>query len=189
MRHPLITLALLAALALPFAAAAQEADEDEDPQTAALREMLMSEEGIPQADIGDEVNGWFFSREKGLCRMFSFNDPLVVQVDPNNPLNTGLRFQMIDGSIPEKDGTQLQMAVAVRGSTDVELRAFAATATVSQGMPATYVIPVPIKDLVGKFPNGFQMVLGDATGEKRIMQTDTLGTGKHLAALVKCAGG
>lgn len=154
---------------------------------AAMLEMLQSEDGIPQADMQQD-NGWIFSREKGVCRMFSFNDKLMLQADPSNPANSSLRFQMIDGDIPEPDGAQVKVMLVLRDKADAQFGGYEATALVSKAPMPTYVIALSMKELAAKYPNGFQMMLMDATGSNKIMQSDTLGSGKHLAALAKCEG-
>lgn len=180
MRSPLIIVALLASLALPFAAAAQDAD--------ALRDMLSSDDS-PRADMGEMDNGWLLSRNAGVCSMYSFNDPLVLQVDPAHPENTGMRFQVIDGKIPEKDGTPLPVMLVLRESEAAQFGGYPATAVVSQATVGAYVLQISMKELVEKFPNGFQAMLMDETGAKKLVQSDTLGSRKHLAALAKCADG
>jgi hypothetical protein len=187
MRHPLLSAALFAALALPLAAFAQEAD-DEDAELDPLVQMMMSGEGLPQADI-EQDNGWFFERKDGLCRMYSFNDPLVIQADPSNPLGTQFQFGMIDREVPEAHGAQVPMVIAMRGKADEEFQGFDATLIASRD-PKNYgyLMAVPLGELVTRYPNGFQLVLLDKD-QQRIMQADTLGSARHLAALQACGKG
>ena len=96
MRHLFLTTTLLAAL-LPLACFAQD-----DEKIEAMRQMLMNAEGLPQATLGEEDNGWFFERKDGVCSMYSFNDPLVIRADPSNPLGTQLQFRMIDAWCPKR---------------------------------------------------------------------------------------
>jgi hypothetical protein len=51
-------------------------------------------------------------------------------------------------------------------------------------MLPTHLLPTPIEKLIADYPNGFPLMLKDQT---TIMQSSTLGSGKHLAALVACA--
>jgi len=188
MRHPLLTVALLAALALPLATFAQDVD-DEDAELDAMAEMMMSGEGIAQAELGEQDNGWFFERKDGVCSMYSFNDPLVIQADPSNPLGTQLQFRMIDSEVPEAHGAQVPMIIAMRGKADEEFQGFDATLMASRDSKSYgYLMTVPLGELVTRYPNGFQLVLMDKD-QKRIMQSDTLGSTKHLAALQACSKG
>jgi len=184
MRHPILAATLLAAFALPLAAFAQEADA-EAAKIDSMVQMLMDPEGLPQADLSKDDSGWFFERKDGVCRMFSFNDPLVIQADPSNPLGTQLQFLMIDSAVPEPQGTQVPMIIAIRGKDGEEFGTFKAEVLASSN---SYVMPVPLGELVKRYPNGFQLVLLDKD-EKRIMQSDTLGSAKHLAALAACGKG
>ncbi|WP_457096686.1 hypothetical protein [Lysobacter sp. P5_B9] len=184
MRHPILTAMLLAALALPLAAFAQEADA-EDAKVDSMVEMMKNAEGLPQANLGEKDNGWFFVRKDGVCRMFSFNDPLTIQADPSDPLGTQFQFLMIDSVIPEAQGAQIPMVIAIRGKDGDEFNFFNAVVIASRN---SYVMPVPLGELVTHYPNGFQLVLLDKD-QKRIMQSDTLGSAKHLAALAACSKG
>jgi hypothetical protein len=150
-----------------------------------MLQMMKNAEGLPQADMGEEDNGWFFERKDGVCRMYSFNDPLVIQADPSNPLGTQFEFLMIDSVVPEAQGTQVPMVIAIRGKDGEEFGTFNAVVMASR---SSYVMPVPLGELVTHYPNGFQLVLLDKD-QKRIMQSDTLGSAKHLAALQACSKG
>ncbi|WP_133499107.1 hypothetical protein [Cognatilysobacter terrigena] len=183
MRDPLIMTALAVALVLPAVSFAQE----DDDERGAMIEMMTSSDGLPQANMGEEDNGWLLSQDKGVCRMYSFNDPLALQVDPAHPETTGMHFQVIDGTIPGAAGTQIPVVLAMRDKEDAQFGGYQGVAVVAKGMVPAYVVPMPIKDLVEKFPNGFQVMLMDAKGEKKIMQSDTVGSRKHMATLGKCA--
>ena len=113
MRHALLTTTLLAALLVPLACFAA-ADDDDDEEMDAMVQMMQNPEGIPQANLGEEDNGWYFARKDGVCSMYSFNDPLVIQADPSNPLGTQLQFRMIDSLVPEENGAQVPMILAMR---------------------------------------------------------------------------
>lgn len=184
MRLVLITAALLAALALPAQAWAD--DDEDDANAAAMMDMLSSDEGIPQANI-EESNGWMLSREKGGCRMFSFNDSLAISVDANK--QSYLEILFYDGGLEGNNGDQVELLLAFLGdgSTQVGGGKFPAMIRTDAGVPA-YVIPLPIADVVKAFPNGFQMALLDAN-QQPVKQSDARGTGKHLAALAQCAKG
>jgi hypothetical protein len=187
MRHLLVTAALLASLSWSFAATADEDDED-DADLDAMTEYLMSEKGLPQADFGQsDANGWFLKQKDGVCTMSSFNDSLQLQVDPVNPLNTMLKFQMFDGEMPEAHGAQVPALLGVRDKPDGDYAVYNVTLTVSKSTLPSYLLAVPLAELVAQHPNGFQLMLKDPSAQTTLMQSDTLGSGKHLAALVACA--
>ena len=187
MRHPLLTTTLLAALLVPLACFAQDEDEDEDLDP--MVQMMMSGEGIPQANLGEEDNGWYFEKKNGVCSMYSFNDPLVIQADPSNPLGTQLQFRMIDALVPEENGAQVSMILAMRGNADDQFQGGETTLVASRDSKTYgYLMVVPLDQLVTRYPNGFQAVLLDKD-QKRIMQSDTLGSSKHLASLKACSKG
>lgn len=184
MRHLLITTALLASLALPFAAHAQDEESDAD---AFLRGLVESD-GIPQANFGEQdEHGWFLRKENGVCTMTSFNDRSALQVDPANPLNTMLKFQLFDGAMPEAHGTQLPALLGVRDTDGADYQVYNVTVAVSKSstIPA-YLLPTPMAELVAQHPNGFQLLLKDPTAQNTLGASDTLGSGAHLAALVAC---
>lgn len=186
MRPLLVTAALLALLSLSFAATAD--DDEDDADLEAMTEFLMSEEGLPQADFGQsDANGWFLKQKDGVCTLSSFNDPLELQVDPANPLNTMLKFQMFDGEMPEAHGTQVPALLGVRDKPEGDYTVLDVTLTVSKSTPPSYLLTAPLAGLVAKHPNGFQLMLKDASAKKTLMKSDTLGSGQHLAALVACA--
>ncbi|AXK72810.1 hypothetical protein DWG18_11325 [Lysobacter sp. TY2-98] len=162
--------------------------QDDTQAAAAMMEMLQDPDGLPQADIEKDNNNWLLSHEKGLCRMLSFNDPLMLQVDPAHPEQSAMHFRVIDGTIPEKEGTTIPVILAMRDKADAEFGGYQGVALVTKDTVPAYVVQVPMKDLAEKFPNGFQVMLMDSTGEKKIMQSDTLGTRKYMTALAKCGG-
>lgn len=183
MRHPLVITALLASLSLSFPAVADDEEDDED----AMLEYLMSEDGLPQADFGQrDSNGWFLKQENGVCTMSSFNDSLALQVDPANPDNTLLKFQLFDGEMPEADGTQVPVTLGLRDKPEGDYTVHSVMVTVSKSSLPTYLLPTPLAQLVADYPNGFQLMLKDKTAENLITRSDTLGSGTHLAALVAC---
>lgn len=55
-------------------------------------------------------------------------------------------------------------------------------------MPAYRVYGL-MRELAAKFPDGFQLALTNEPTGQRIALADTLGTGKHLAALAACEQG
>jgi hypothetical protein len=183
MRLPLVTAAAILLLASPFAAVADDDEEDD-----AMFDAMMAEQGPPEVDLGESGNGWRFIREGGVCRMYSFNDPLVLQVDPANPLNTLMRFQLVDRDISEPDGARVQLLVALRGKPSGEFAVHPSTLTVSRATPASYLLPVSIQQMVATYPDGFQLVLA-TPDRKTIIESDTLGSGRHLAALAQCGQG
>lgn len=185
MRHLLVAAVLLASLSLPFAAIA--GDEEDDTEVDALIDYL-SEEGPPQADFGQQdSNGWFLKKKDGVCTMSSFNDSLALQVDPANPANTLLKFQMFDGEMPEADGAQVPVLLGLRDKAEGDYAVHGVYVTVSKSsMLPTYLLPTPMEKLIADYPNGFQLMLKDQTAQTTIMQSSTLGSGKHLAALVAC---
>jgi hypothetical protein len=188
MRHALLTTILLAALLAPLACFAA-ADDDDDEEMDAMVQMMQNAEGIPQANLGEEDNGWYFERKDGVCSMYSFNDPLVIQADPSNPLGTQLQFRMIDSLVPEENGAQVPMILAMRDSADDEFQGGEATLVASrESKTYGYLMVVPLDQLVARYPDGFQAVLLDKD-QKRIMQSDTLGSRKHLASLQACSKG
>lgn len=185
MHHRLIALLALAALCLPSAAAL--AQNEQKDNVAALQNAFAKGEGIHQADLGTEDNDWFLTRENGVCRMYSFNDPLVIQADASDPLGTQFRFGMIDRKIPEAHGTQVEMIVALRGSDDAQFKGFQVGVVASHDIKNYgYLMPVPLDELVTHYPNGFELVLMDKN-QKQILKSSTRGTGKHLAELAQCA--
>jgi hypothetical protein len=185
MRHLLVIAALLASLALPVAAAAQ--DDDEDADLDAMTDFLMSEEGLPQADFGTrDAHGWFLKKEDGICTMSSFNDSLALQVDPANPLNTLLKFQLFDGDIAQAHGTQVPALLGVRDQAEGDYAVYDVVLTVSKSTLPAYLLPTPLPELVAQHPNGFQLMLKDTTAQTTLAQSDTIGSGAHLAALVAC---
>lgn len=184
MRHPFLTASLIAALLLPLACFAQDDEDDEDMD--AMAAMMLSGEGLPEMDMGTQDNGWFFKRENGLCRMYSFNDPLVIQADPSDPLGTRFQFGMIDREIPQAHGTQVQMILALRGNGEAKFEGHDAVVVASHDMKNYgYLMAVPLGGLVAQYPNGFELVLMDKN-EKPILKSDTRGTTKHLAELAAC---
>lgn len=184
MRHSFLASTLLAALLVPVAGFAQD-----DEKMDAMLQMMQSAEGLPQAELGEEDNGWYFERKDGVCRMYSFNDPLVIQADPSNPLGTQLQFRMIDALVPEENGAQVPMILAMRGNADDQFQGGEATLVASRDSGTYgYLMAVPLDLLVTRYPNGFQALLLDKD-EKRIMQSDTLGSRKHLASLQACGKG
>jgi hypothetical protein len=77
------------------------------------------------------------------------------------------------------------MIIAMRGKDGEEFGTFNAVVMASSN---SYVMPVPLGGLVKHYPDGFQLILMDKD-QKRIMQSDTLGSAKHLAALAACGKG
>jgi hypothetical protein len=187
MRHLLVTAALLASLSWSFAATADEDDED-DADLDAMTEYLMSEKGLPQADFGQsDANGWLLKQKDGVCTMSSFNDSLQLQVDKVNPLNTMLKFQMFDGEMPEAHGALVPALLGVRDKPEGDYAVYNVTLTVSKSTLPSYLLAAPLAELVAQHPNGFQLMLKDPSAQTTLMTSDTLGSGKHLAALVACA--
>lgn len=186
MRLVLITAALLAALALPAHARAQDDDED-DTDVAAMIDMLSSDEGIPQANV-EESNGWFLSREKGTCRMYSFNDSLAITVDANR--QSYLEILFIDGGLEGNNGDVVELLLAFQGdgSTEVSGGKFQAMIRRTNTDVPAYLIPVPLAEVLKTFPNGFQIALLDEN-EQPVKRADARGTGKHLSALGECQKG
>ena len=183
-RYAALIAAVLLALSSQMAYAQSEDDDDE---ASGLMQMLMSDEGLPQADLGQQdEHGWFLKREGSVCTMRSFNDSVALQVDPANPRNTVLKFQLFDSEMPEAEGTQVPLVVGVRGQPEGKYAVYNVTATVSKSPLPAYVVPAPLAELVANYPNGFELLLGDETGENKIMASDTIGSGRQLAALVAC---
>jgi hypothetical protein len=188
MRHALTIATLLACLALPFTVLAQDADEEDDSNAEAFLQALAEGDGIPQANFGEQdEHGWFLRREDGVCSMTSFNDRTALQVDPANPLNTMLKFQLFDGEMPEAHGTQLPALLGVRDSDGADYQVYNVTVTVSKSTIPAYLLPTPMAELVAQHPNGFELLLKDPSAQNTLGASDTIGSGAHLAALVACA--
>lgn len=183
LRRVLLSASLFAALAMPFAVAAQDADDDE--YDAALMDLIMSDKPLPEADLGEQDNGWFLERKDGACRMYSFNDRLAIESGSRGAL---FHFQFFDGNPGESPGTQVPMIVLLRDKPEAGFKAFDAVVEVAPegGIPG-YLMPVPLAELNRLYPDGFQLVLLDKE-QKRVMQSDTLGSRKHLATLAGCLG-
>lgn len=187
MRLRFASILALALLCLPATAALAQSDEEEGMTIEDWEDMLSDPDGLPQADLGTQDNGWFLQRENGVCRMYSFNDALVIQADASDPLRTRFQFGMIDREIPEAHGTQVQMTVAMRASDDAQFEGFDAVVVASHDMKNYgYLMPVPLGDLVTRYPNGFQLMLVDKN-QKPVLKSDTRGSAKHLAELKACA--
>ena len=81
------------------------------------------------------------------------------------------------------------MILAMRGNADDEFQGGDAMLVASRDSKTYgYLMVVPLDILVTRYPNGFQAVLLDKD-QKRIMQSDTLGSRKHLASLQACSKG
>jgi hypothetical protein len=182
MHHRFIAMLALAALCLP---AAHAFAQDEEVDASTLEAMSAA---LPEVNLGQQDNGWFLSRENGVCRMYSFNDVVSIQVDPANADNTRLEINMIDHTLAGDDGATVELPLGFRSSADGSYKVFPVPARVSREAGSYgYLIALPIQDLINKFPDGFQMVLLDADNNE-VLSSSTLGTGKHLAALNECSG-
>jgi hypothetical protein len=75
----------------------------------------------------------------------------------------------------------------VRDKPEGDYAVYNVTLTVSKSTLPSYLLAVPLAELVAQHPNGFQLMLKDPSAQTTLMTSDTLGSGKHLAALVACA--
>lgn len=123
MRLPPITALLLALPAFSHAATAQEEDGEQDE----LAELIVNP--LPESDLGEEDNGWLLTREDGTCRMYSFNDPLVLEANAADPSTSAMRFQMFDEAISEPDRATLPLVLSMRAAADAPADAHQVTAT------------------------------------------------------------
>lgn len=183
-RRVLLAAGLFAALVVPFAVAAQD-DEDDDLPPETVEAMLRSP-GPAEAKAGSAINGWLFRRGNGVCRVYSFDDPLVIQANPADPSGTRLQFQVIDGGIPEAHGSKVAVTVLLREAPDEPFEEIKGVAEASRnGATPAYLLPVPLEELIARYPDGFQLVLLDKDGYQ-IVESDTQGSHAHFASLKAC---
>lgn len=170
-RRVLLAAGLFAALVVPFAVAAQDDEDDDLPA---------------EAKAGSAINGWLFRRGNGVCRVYSFDDPLVIQANPADPSGTRLQFQVIDGGIPEAHGSKVAVTVLLREAPDEPFEEIKGVAEASRnGATPAYLLPVPLEELIARYPDGFQLVLLDKDGYQ-IVESDTQGSHAHFASLKAC---
>ena len=180
-RRAWLAAGLFAALALPFAAAAQSDDEDE--LSPAAVDALLRGPGPADASPGAPINGWFFERKNGTCRMYSFNDPLVLEA---NATGAQLQFRIIDGEIPEAHGSTVPVTVLLRDMPDDPYEELQGNAIASRtGAVAAYLFPVRLDEIIDRYPYGFELSVVGTDGYE-IIASDTQGSQEHLAALKAC---